>query len=318
MFCSCLGPEWSQHGSLYVDGTHWHYTRGMTFMETNHKMAVCCWERPTGGRGAVEIHQASTDGQYHIRYTVRSPRRNWRPWDVAEVGGYLYVICSYDSKVYRFPCMESVEERTTFRLLPDDGDTQVQPYCISYNKLTDKLVVCLEHQGKCKVVEYFLPDFKCHTISALDSTPSSTSSIDINEEDNRAYIVMRNDSGVYVVGRDMETLCSLQVPSNCTCDVVAFGKGPLAGQIFLGCESFGQESIYRYIGDAKSRYVLSGCIVEGLKVPSERGMVISKDGDIAISERMGHTVRIFQPHSEIHDDPEIHDEEDEPELMIDD
>ncbi|XP_072014449.1 uncharacterized protein [Amphiura filiformis] len=285
-----FGLGWRQDGKVYVDGRTWHYTRGLTMLGVKEKVAVCCWERPSGGKGAVEVH-TPLRGEYQHEYTVRVNTRNWRPWDVAEASGELYVVCAYDKYVYKFPCDEAFREVDKFPLV--EGDQKVDPYCIAYDAGTDNMVVCLEHRGKCKVAEYSLPDFKLTRSKVVGSTPTNHS-VDINVEDGPQYIVFCDTDGVHVKGKSMKHICSLQIPANSSVDAVAFGKGPLKGQIFIASEAFGQVSIYRYICDDHYQYVLAGTVVEGIREAPKIGLIVSKEGHIGVSERMGHTTRIYK------------------------
>ena len=284
-----IGPGWRQEKKVYVDGAKWHYTRGLTVFGIKQHVALCCWERPSGGRGAVEVH-TMIRGEYEHEYTCKVNMRNWRPWDLVCVGEDIYVVCAYNKYVYRFPCNEAFKENAKFALI--EGD-QVDPYCIAYDDKSKKMVVCLEHRNKCKVIEYAMPDFRHISTKVVGNKPTNHS-IDINVDEGRPYIVVCDADGVHVKSKSMKQMCSLQVPNGATADAVAFGKGPLATQIFLACEAFGQTSIYRYICDSKFKYTLAGTVVEGIKEAPKVGLIVTKDGRIAVSERLGHTVKIFK------------------------
>ncbi|XP_072048662.1 uncharacterized protein [Amphiura filiformis] len=265
-----------------ADGLEWKLkhkigSKGeLCFVASDH-LAIC-------GNDSVEVHHVSRE-ETHLLYTLRSDEWGHYVWPcgaaVSEsVPDGILVVCQNKSYVYQFPMHESSNHVEKYQIHNGNGN----PLCIAANANTAVIGLVGYALMVCN-----LPGFTQQRIVSISFTPYHLS---ISTE----YLVVMGWDKIVIkalcdVGQD---LCSIQPPDSCIFKAVSYRND--ARQLYATCHHMGDGKwhVYKYIwhGNGTPSYHNTGCVIEDVGDVPFRGLSVTSDGILAVSNYQGET-RIF-------------------------
>ncbi|XP_072028352.1 uncharacterized protein [Amphiura filiformis] len=263
------------------DATQWteqHAIRevGVVHFLSGDHLAICVEYQ-------VEVHQVTMIGT-SLRYTLTC--NEWKgivtPWDVAvseSMPESILLICSDQPCIYEFPRQEASQFVHKY---PIQGGYTFAPLSITTNANTaviaiwcrDELLVCsLPHQ------------FNHQRIVRVGYRPFD---VKITHD----YLLVMGLRRVLIkrVGSSWDR-CQIEPPDGCKFRAASFRDD--ARQVYVACYHEGDKKgyVYKYTwqGNDTPQYINAGCVIDDLGDVAFRGMAITDEGILAVSNSDGNT-----------------------------